>query len=248
MDERVAESTGMSMMGDMSVRPSTDPPASAAASPAAARTTRSRWRDPRLVVGVAVVAVCTLLGARLLAGADDTVGVWAARGALAAGHALSQEDLVRREVRFDGQAVADRYLTADADLPAGLTLSREIGTGELVPRAALAETERGTLTEVPLSVGTEAVPATVQVGSVVDVWVTPDGTVADADAPAGGRDARSLLVFDDVAVLALPRSGTSLGPSSTRQVIVGLDGAQEPELPTSLAALAGGTVVITARR
>src|SRR4051812_4756282 len=46
-----------------------------AASPAATRASRSRWRDPRLVVGVAVVAVCGLLGARFLGGADDTVAV-----------------------------------------------------------------------------------------------------------------------------------------------------------------------------
>ena len=37
----------------------------APASPTAVRARHSRWRDPRLVVGVAVVAACTLLGARL---------------------------------------------------------------------------------------------------------------------------------------------------------------------------------------
>jgi hypothetical protein len=200
------------------------------------------------VVGVAVVAVCTLLGARLLGGADDSVGVWAARGALTSGQTLTSDDLVRREVRFDGQEVADRYLTADDRLPNGLMLSRDVAPGELVPRAALADAARASLTEVPLSVNTESVPATARVGTLVDVWVTPDSAVADADARGADSEARSLLVFDDVPVISLPRSSTSLGPTATRQVIVGVDRDQEVDLPTSLAALAGGTVVLTARR
>jgi hypothetical protein len=198
-------------------------------------------------VGVAVVAVCTLLGARLLGGADDSVGVWAARGPMASGQPLTSADLVRREVSFEGQGVADRYLSADAALPHGVELARDVGSGELVPRAALGGSAEQSLTEVPLSASTEAVPSTVRVGTVVDVWVTPDGAVADA--PADGRGApRSVLVFDDVAVLSVPRSSTSLGPTATRQVIVGVDADQEAHLARSLAALVGGVVLLTVQR
>lgn len=205
-------------------------------SPVALRAHRSRWRDPRLVVGIVLVAGCTLLGARLLAGADDTVGVWAARGSLNAGQAVDASDLVRREVRFGDQGDADAYLSADAPLPGGSTLSRAVGAGELVPRAALGDAGTGALTEVPLSVDSEAVPSTVRVGSVVDVYVTADAA------------ARSTLVFDDVAVLSVPRTSTSLGPTATRQVIVGVDRDQLSRLPTSLAALAAGTAILTAQR
>ena len=55
-------------------------------------------------------------------------------------------------------------------------------------------------------------------------------------------------MFDDVAVVSVPRTGSSLGPSATRQVIVGVDEDQQARLPLSLAALAGGTVLLTARR
>ncbi len=216
-------------------------------SPAALRAHRSRWRDPRLVVGIVLVAGCALLGARLLGGADDTVGVWAARGSLNAGQAVGASDLVRREVRFGDQGAADAYLSADAPLPDGATLSRAVGAGELVPRTALGDAGTGSLTEVPLSVDSEAVPSTVRVGSVVDVYVTPDAAATDADGP-GGPAARSTLVFDDVAVLSVPRTSTSLGPTATRQVIVGVDRDQQARLPTALAALAGGTVLLTAQR
>ena len=44
------------------------------------RATRSRppgWRNPRLLLGIVLVAGSVVLGARLLAAADDTVAVWA---------------------------------------------------------------------------------------------------------------------------------------------------------------------------
>jgi len=101
---------------------------------------------------------------------------------------------------------------------------------------------------VPLSVPAEAVPATLRVGTVVDVYVTPDAAVSGSRSSGQPGSVRSILVFDDVAVLAAPRAGTSLGPSATRQVIVGVGTDQAGQLPTALAALSSGTVVLTARR
>ena len=204
-----------------------------------------------MAVGVILVAACALLGATLLGGSDDTVGVWAARRAMNAGESVSAEDLVRRDVRFADQHDADAYLSADTPLPSGATLARAVGAGEMVPRGALGAVGSQALTEVPLSVDSEAVPSTLRVGAVVDVWVTPD-RAADASGPPGGSDGsdapRSVLVFDDVAVLSVPRSGSSLGPTATRQVIVGVGEDQQSRLPTSLAALAGGSVLLTAQR
>ena len=90
-------------------------------------------------------------------------------------------------------------------------------------------------------------PSTVRAGSVVDVWVTPAAAAAPPTA-RGADPARAALVFDDVAVVSVPRTGSSLGPTATRQVIVGVDEDQQARLPLSLAALAGGTVLLTARR
>jgi hypothetical protein len=201
-----------------------------------------------MAVGVILVAACALLGATLLGGLDDTVGVWAARRGMNAGEPVSAADLVRRDVRFADQHDADAYLSADNPLPPGATLARALGAGEMVPRGALGAAGSQALTEVPLSVDSEAVPGTLRVGAVVDVWVTPD-RATDASGPVDGSDApRSVLVFDDVAVLSVPRSGSSLGPTATRQVIVGVGEDQRSRLPTSLAALAAGSVLLTAQR
>ncbi len=215
------------------------------ASPEATRVRRRLWRDPRLVVGVAIVAVSVLVGARLFAGADDSVPVWAARSAMTAGQPVGVADLVRTQVRFTGQDDANRYVSADAAPPAGTVLRRDVGAGELLPRAAVTGRAAGDLVEVPLSVPSDGVPATVRVGSVVDVWVAPDrATVPAGETPAG----RAVLVFDDVTVVAVPRAASALGPTATRQVIVGVGSRLQAALPRALGRLSRGSVLLTRQR
>ena len=86
--------------------------------------------------------------------------------------------------------------------------------------------------------GTDAVPATLAVGATVDVWVTPKQ----------GSARSSTLVFDDVSVVAAPEPGASLGPTATRQVVVGVDADQRGRLPRAIAALSGGDVTLTSQR
>ncbi len=225
-------------------RPPAAPVSPVPPSPPATRTRRRVWRDPRLVVGAALVTVSVVVGARLFAGADDTVTVWAARAAMRAGQPIGTTDLVPVQVRFAAQADADRYLPADSALPARTVLRHDVGAGELLPRAAVTGRPPGDLVEVPVSVPSDGVPATVRIGSTVDVWVTPDrGSVAPDVEPARAR-----LVFDDVTVLAVPRDSGTLGPTATRQVIVGVPAAQQAALPRSLARLAQGAVVLTRQR
>jgi hypothetical protein len=239
VDDGAAISDGRSMMAP--VTPTTAREVEPrGASPMARRVQHRAWRDPRLVVGVLLVAISGLLGAVLLDQDQEPALVWAAAGPLVAGQHVAAGDLVAREVRFaDGQA-AGRYLDAGADPPADAVLAREVGAGELLPVAALARaTER--LTEVPLSVPADALPATVRVGGVVDVWVAPDLV----SQPLQGAPPDAQLVFRRVPVLALGRPGSSLGPSANRQVIVGLDDGAARDLPGALTALTSGTVVVT---
>jgi hypothetical protein len=214
------------------------------ASPPAARNRAVGWRDPKLVAGIVVVAACGLLGALLLGRPDDTVALWAAARPIAVGDQVTAADLVRDEVRFDDPHDADRYLRADALVPEGATVRRAVGPGELVPRDALGGKAADALTEVPLSVVADALPVTVRVGSVVDVWVTPDR----ARLAAAARPDDSELVFDDVAVVSVGRSGGTLGPSATRQVIVGVRPDLVRRLPSALSALSSGSVILTRQR
>lgn len=215
-------------------------------SPAASRHRRTPWKDPRLFVGVALVAASALLGAALLDGGDSGVGVWVTRTALAEGQPVAAGDLVSREVGFAEQRDADQYLPADQPLPEGATVDRAVGAGELLPRSAMRTGTAEPLIEVPLSVAPTALPVTVGVGSVVDVWVVPD---AAATAPRGsdvGPMARRVL--PGVTVLHLSRPTGPLGGGAERQVVVGLGPDLEAALPAALGSMAGGSVVLTSTR
>ncbi len=68
----------------------TPPAAPPTSAPTATRTRTPGWRDPRLWVGVVVVAGSVLLGARVVGAADDTVTVWAAAAELPADAVLER--------------------------------------------------------------------------------------------------------------------------------------------------------------
>ena len=112
------------MMPAVSIDQQAVPGAVPAAVPSAVRSRRPGWRDPRLWVGVALVAASVVLGARLLAAADDMVTVWSAGSDLGAGERLQPDDLVAQRVRFDDARALEGYLGADDELPADAVLVR----------------------------------------------------------------------------------------------------------------------------
>lgn len=183
--------------------------------PPAVRTSSPGWRDPRLWVGVAIVAASVLVGTRVLASADDTVQVWAVADDVAPGTTLDEGDLEARRLRFADVADLERYFEVGDDLPDDLTVARAIGGGELLPRAAVGEVDDTDTVTVSLAVSALRVPGGVRAGSVVDVWVTGDagpGTPGDAEPVASEGP-----VLEDVRVVAAP-SGDDLAPGSDRKV------------------------------
>lgn len=205
--------------------------------PDAQRARRPGWRDPRILVGIAVVAGSVLLGAQVMATADDTIEVWSVRGDLPAGSLLDRSALELQRVHFASEGASDHYFTV-ADPPAETaTLDRPVAAGELLPRSAVRTTSGPELVEVPLSLAPDDLPATVQEGSVVDVWVT---------ARSGARTTdRARLVLDDVVVVDLPRRSGSLAPQGTRQVIVGVGTDAVEDVAETLGRSSDGRVVLT---
>ncbi|SDS26873.1 hypothetical protein SAMN04488570_1502 [Nocardioides scoriae] len=207
--------------------------------PAAARSRRPGWRNPRLVLGLLLVAASVVAGARVVGAADDSVPVWALARDLPAGATVADGDLEQRRVRFPDAASAAGYLSGEQPVPAGTVLNRPVAAGDLLPRAAVAPEAGSDLLEVPISVVSDDLPATVEQGSVVDVWVTPQvAAVEDASRVRAER------VLADVTVVAVPGVADTLAPQTTRQVIVGVPSDRAADLPAALGGISEGRVVI----
>lgn len=153
-----------------------DPPIS----PPARRARPPRWLDLRMIIGLLLVAVCVVAGARIVSAADQTVRVWALTADLAAGTTLTESDLTTVDVRLDEHAGI--YLAATSD-PVGKTLTRDVGDGDLLPvKAVQAEDE---LVSLALSIPASHVPMTVARGDRVSLYATaapPAGSQQEAGA------------------------------------------------------------------
>jgi hypothetical protein len=168
--------------------------------------------DPRLIIGMVLIAASTLGGWALITGLDDSSEVYVARDTVTPGTPIDAGDLAVVSVRLGSGTAA--YLTP-ADLPpGGLVVSRTIEAGELVPRSAVDETDRtGLATIVVPSRG--ALPTGLGAGSRVDVWTArqvdhggfepPTVLAADAEV-AGVVESDGMVASENVSVeLLVPR-------------------------------------------
>ena len=76
-------------------------------SPKASRLALPRWLDPKLLLGLLLVIVAMLLGARVFASADDTVAVYQVKAAMFTGDALNADSVAITRVHFSESSVAD---------------------------------------------------------------------------------------------------------------------------------------------
>ena len=186
------------------------------------RTTRldhQPWRDPRLILGVLLVLVSTVLGAAAVAAGRNSTGYWAVRSDVRAGDPVQRTDLVRAEAHVPEDA-ARHLMPTDEVLPArldDLVWARDVGDGALVSRAALADRQSGGVTELPLTVTAGAAPADLKRGDRVDVWVGP--------GPGDDTGQKSILVLHDVRVVSSGGSATVRGALS-RTVLVDVSDAE----------------------
>jgi hypothetical protein len=198
----------------------------AAAVPPALRGHRSGWRDPRLWIGIALVAASVVAGARALAAADDTVQVWAAADDLGAGQQVVADDLVATRVRFADLEAQGGYFTVDDELPADLELTRSVAAGELLPRGAVGTPHETGLVEVPIAVEPELVPPSIGPGDVVDLYVVAPLTAEvdgqRTDPPPSGPALSGATVVD------APELESSFGTSGKRQLVLAVPEADAP--------------------
>src|SRR5688572_3585436 len=213
--------------------------------PPALRATAPGWRDPRLWVGIVIVAVSVVAGARLLAAADDTVSVWAVAADVGAGDALTPEDLVATRVRFADSGDLATYFTVDDRLPAELEVTRGVGAGELLPRAAVGSLGATNTLEVPVAVEAEQVPGSVEAGSVVDVYLVASAGAAAGRGRGAGEEPGPALAA--VTVVDAPPLAETFGTSGRRQLVLAVEEPEVRRFFRLLGALEGPVVTVVRR-
>jgi hypothetical protein len=200
--------------------------------PRASRLRAARWLDTRLVLGVLLVLVSVVVGAKVLAAADETVEVWAVTRDLGADTALEATDVTRRSVRLD--EVAGRYLSA-SEPPHGLVLRRPVGKGELLPLSAVGAGASPDLRRVVIEVDRFAA-AGLRKGGVVDVYAVRQVT-------SGAPPSKPQLVLAGVTVAeSVDAGGRTFGGSGAKSgLTLSVAGA---DVATVIDAVAHGTVYV----
>jgi hypothetical protein len=148
------------------------------------------WLNPRVIAGIVLVLVATVVGALVIGRAEQTSRVWAMTRALAPGIVLRADDLEAVTARLPGEF--SKYLRAgDKRRLVGLTVNRTLIAHELLPASALSGTPAGTTVSVPLPSG-DAPP--IARGQRVQLWVST-------------HRCKAVVVLADVAVQDVTNTG-----------------------------------------
>ncbi|UIP58086.1 CpaB family protein [Agromyces marinus] len=130
-----------------------------------------RRLDPRLVLGLVLIAGSTIGVWALVAAADDTTRVLVAPSTISAGTRIEPGALRTEPVRLG--ALADGYLVP-GDVPeGGLVVIRTVRAGELVPAASVAEADTARRATVVIPTR-GALAREIRPGAIVDVWTASE--------------------------------------------------------------------------
>ncbi|HEU5267174.1 MAG TPA: SAF domain-containing protein [Jatrophihabitans sp.] len=188
-------------------------------SPRPRRIATPSWLDLRLVLGVLLVLVSVLVGAKVVAGASHTYPVVAVTRDLSAGTIVTAADVRLNQVQLPnrGRGV---YLTATHDA-VGRKLSRPVRRGELLAAGAVTTVGSQTTLTVPLAAG--AAPQ-LRTGQRIKVWVSTS-------------TCSSLVLLRDVTVQSVHSDDAgSFGASSGGQnVVISVDPAVADRVIAALA-------------
>jgi hypothetical protein len=193
----------------------------------APRLRRPSWRDPRLLIGLILLFTSVALGARVVALADQTEPVYAARATLPTGTPLSIDVLEVVRLRLTGTSA--EYLDARRKVPQGQVLIRTVGAGELVPLASIAPSDRMLSRPVAIPIDGSP-PAGLAPGGLVDIWAS----AKRRDAVGGGYDDPERIA-GTVEVYDVNRPDTGLSGDRTGSVEVLLPSESLPPVLDALA-------------
>ena len=181
--------------------------------PPASRLKAPSWLDGRLVVGVVLVLLSVVLGAKVVASSGSYDRVWAASHDLAPGATIAKGDLVVVKVRFHDHGKG--YFSATGPSLVGRTTVTPLSAGQLIPIAAAPATPPSPTRLVTVPVSKLHMPRANDLrGAQVDMYVTPKQGQQGFGGAAGSQ-----LVLANVTVVETV-TDSSLGSSNGSAVVL----------------------------
>ena len=123
--------------------------------------------DPRLLIGLGLVAASVVGVVAIVSASDGSVLVYAAREPLAPGDRVRASDLQELSVQLEN---AHQFYLANDSIPdGGFVVTKPVGAGELIPSSATGSLDGLRVTALVISVSGQ-LAASVAPGAAVDIW------------------------------------------------------------------------------
>jgi hypothetical protein len=149
-----------------------------------------------MALGLVLVLLAVVAGARLFASADHYSHVYVVRHPLVPGERVASGDLSVGRVRFAGDARP--YLAVGSRSLVGQLVTRYVAAGEILPSAALSSGRVTTaVRDVTVPVIPGHLPADLAHGDLVDVYVTTKGALGTSNSAPHLVLARAVVDADD---------------------------------------------------
>lgn len=133
------------------------------------------WRDPRLLSGLALIAVSILACVWLVAQAKAGVSVYRATRSIAVGEVLDSTNTALVDVRVD----AAPYLL-EGELAPGAFAKRSMSEGELIARESTTDETDQNLRRFVVTVA-DGLPSSAKAGDAVELWALPSERGSEAE-------------------------------------------------------------------
>ena len=193
--------TGLSTGGNVSELPA----------PSATRLKSPSWLDGRLVIGVVLVLLSVVVGAKIISSSQRYDVMWAASRDIAPGTTLIKSDLVQVDVRFKDHGAL--YISTGGASPVGRVTVSPLASGQLIPLVAVPSTPQLAVRLVTIPVARLHMPRGNDLHGVqVDLYVTPKTL-------SGEVQAKPQLVLANVTI-ADTIVDSSLGSSDGSGVVL----------------------------
>lgn len=190
------------------------------------------WRDPKLLIGIVLVALAVTGVVGLVQSSDQRQGYWTAQRDLQPGATVTAEDFT--VVRANLSDIEGQYWSSEEQLPDEFYVSATMMQGELLARRQLTASDPHGRQQVGLQVSAN-MPASIRSGTRVDVWVSnpdeagrgysaPERIIENAEVADINKDTSAFASSDTNTVYLM------LEPGSVREVL----GAQVNDAKISL--------------